>query len=65
MATEKGATTVNYSMRINAQLLKKFRFVAENNMRTANKEIELLMRQHVQQYEQAHGEISADQLVDK
>lgn len=40
-----------FTLRIDADLLKKFRFVAEYNARSANREIEVLMKKHVEEFE--------------
>ena len=40
------------------KLLKKLRYVAEYNARSANREVEMLIRQHVNSFEDEHGEIT-------
>lgn len=45
------------AIRIDPELMKKFRYVADYNGRSANKEIEQLIRQHVQQFERDNGPI--------
>ena len=45
------------AIRIEPELMKKFRYVADYNGRSANKEIEQLIRKHVQQFERDHGPI--------
>jgi len=47
-----------FTIRTDAELLKKFRFVAEYNARSANKEIEVLMKKHVAEFEKLHGNIN-------
>lgn len=49
--------TSKFTLRINYNLLKKFRYVAEYNARSANREIEVLMKKHVAQFEKEHGPI--------
>ena len=49
-----------FTVRMNPELLKKFRYVAEYNARSANREVELLIRKHVEQFEKEHGEIIFD-----
>lgn len=51
-----------YTLRIPQILLDKIRFIAAENGRSANKEIELLVKQRIQEYESIHGEISASDL---
>lgn len=47
-----------FTLRIDADLLKKFRFIAEYNARSANREIEVLMKKHVEEFEKKHGKIT-------
>ena len=49
--------TVKFTVRTNSELLKKFRYVAEYNARSANREIEVLMKKHVSEFEKDHGKI--------
>ena len=37
---------VKFTLRTEPELLKKFRFVAEYNARSANRELEVLMKKH-------------------
>lgn len=46
-----------FTLRIDSVLLKKFHFVAEYNARSANREIEVLMKNHVAKFEREHGKI--------
>lgn len=46
-----------FTLRIEPELLKKFRFVAEYNARSANREIEILMKRHIDRFEEKHGKI--------
>ena len=41
--------------RIDAELLKKFRFVADYNARSANRELEVLMKKHIAEFEKENG----------
>lgn len=41
-----------------------FRVVAQKNLRTVNRELEMLMRQHIADYEDKHGEIVLPQNQD-
>ena len=47
-----------YTLRIPQTLLDKIRYIAEENGRSANKEIELMIKQRVKDYENEFGEIS-------
>lgn len=46
-----------FTLRTNAELLKKFRFVADYNARSANREIEVLMKKQVDEFEKKYGKI--------
>lgn len=46
-----------FTLRIDRDLLKKFRFVADYNARSANREIEILMRKHIREFEKKNGKI--------
>ena len=56
MATD----TANFTLRIDAELLKKFRFVADYNARSANRELEVLMKKHIAEFEKENGKITFD-----
>ena len=47
----------HFAMRIPADLLAKFRYVAEYNARSANRELEILLKAHVAKFEKEHGAI--------
>lgn len=46
-----------FTLRIDTELLNKFRFVADYNARSANRELEVLMKKHVDEFEKKHGRI--------
>ncbi len=48
---------VRYSLRIDRDLFRKFRYVAENEGRSANKEIEQMLKMRVKKFEEKNGEI--------
>ncbi len=52
-----------YTLRIPQELLDKIRYIAEENGRSANKEIELMIKQRIKEYESQNGEISATDLA--
>lgn len=52
--------TSKFTLRTDSDLLKKFRFVADYNARSANRELEVLMKKHVEEFEKKHGEITFD-----
>ncbi len=49
-----------FTLRIDADLLAKFSHVAEKNDRSANREMERVVRAHVEAYEKEHGPISLE-----
>jgi len=51
---------VRYSLRIDRNLFRKFRYVAENEGRSANKEIEQMLKVRVRKFEEKNGEIVLD-----
>lgn len=46
-----------FTLRIECDLLEKFRYVAEYNARSANREMEILIKKHVNEFEQKNGKI--------
>lgn len=51
-----------FTIRIEKQFLKKVRYIAEYNGRSANREIELLIKAHIKRFETKHGEITEDEM---
>ncbi|MGY4794870.1 Arc family DNA-binding protein [Metasolibacillus sp. FSL H7-0170] len=47
-----------FTIRIEPELLKKIRYVAEHNARSANREVEVLIKEHVANFEKKHGTIT-------
>ena len=52
--------TYNFNLRTDAEILKKFRYVADYNGRSANRELEVLMKKHISEFEKEHGKITFD-----
>ena len=52
--------TAKFTLRTDAEILKKFRYVADYNARSANRELEVLMKKHIAEFEKDHGKISFD-----
>ena len=48
---------VRYTLRVDRTLFKKFRYIAEAEGRSANKEIEQYLKKRVSEYEKENGEI--------
>lgn len=55
------ADTSKFTLRTDSDLLKKFHFVADYNGRSANRELEVLMKRHIAEFEKDHDKISLDQ----
>lgn len=51
---------LRYTLRIDRRLFAKFRYVSEFEGRSANKEIEQMLKKRVQEFENANGEIMFD-----
>lgn len=49
-----------FTIRISPYLLAKLKYIAGYNARSANREIELLIREHVEHFEKEHGKIKTD-----
>ena len=50
-----------FTIRVESTLLKKFHVVAHYNARSVNREIGVLMKKHVAEYEAEHGKIKFEQ----
>ena len=48
---------LRYTLRVDRLLFKKFRYIAEAEGRSANKEIEQFLKKRGAEFEQEHGEI--------
>ena len=51
---------LRYTLRVDRLLFKKFRYIAESEGRSANKEIEQCLKQRVAEYEKEFGTIETD-----
>ena len=54
-----------YSLRIPPLLLEKFGYIAEYEGRTKNREIELMIRRRIADFEREHGPIPVSTKKDK
>lgn len=52
--------TVKFTLRTESDLLRKFRYVADYNARSANRELEVIMKRHIAEFEREHGRIALD-----
>lgn len=48
---------LRYTLRVDRMLFQKFRYIAESEGRSANKEIEQYLKRRVAEYERDHGKI--------
>lgn len=55
---------LRYTLRIDRRLFQKFRYVAEAQGRSANKQIEQFIKRCVAEYERTNGEIQVDEEKD-
>ena len=53
-----------YTLRIPKEYLEKIRYIAEENARSANREIEIMIKRRIDEYEKANGTIILSQLDD-
>ena len=51
---------LRYTLRVDRVLFKKFRYIAESEGRSANKEIEQYLKRTVAKYEKEYGNISVE-----
>ena len=49
-----------FTLRINDELLKKFRYISEYKARSANSELTILIRNHITEFEKENGKITFD-----
>lgn len=52
-----GSNLPRYTLRTDQIYLDKIRYIAEENGRSANKEIELMIKHRIKSYEEEHGTI--------
>ena len=48
---------LRYTLRVDRYLFKKFRYIAESEGRSANREIEQYLKKRVKDFEEEHGKI--------
>ena len=51
---------LRYTLRVDRVLFQKFRYIAESEGRSANKEIEQYLKKRITEYEKEFGEIITD-----
>ena len=51
------SNTKTYTLKINADLLEKFKIVAKKEYRTTNRQLFYIIRKYVTEYERNNGEV--------
>lgn len=51
---------LRYTLRVNRILFEKFKYIADYEGRSANREIEQYIKQRVKNFEEKHGEIKVN-----
>lgn len=54
---EFSLSILRYTLRIEDETLEKLRYIADDNFRTVNKELEKIIKIHIAQYEERNGKI--------
>lgn len=54
------AKILKFTLRIESDMLEKFRFIAKSHGRSANFELKILMKKYIEKYEQQYGPIRPD-----
>ncbi len=49
-----------YTLRVNQIILDKLEYIADYNGRSKNREIEWVIRRHIEEFEQEHGKIDLE-----
>ena len=52
---------LRFTLRVDRKLFKKFRYIAESEGRSANKELEQFIKRHVARFEEKNGIIEPDE----
>jgi predicted DNA-binding protein len=53
-------TLSRYTLRVSPELLDKLGYIAEFEGRTKNKELQHLIKKHIEEFESRHGKIRLD-----
>jgi predicted DNA-binding protein len=54
-----------YAFRCDEETIKKLEYIAQQNTRTRNQEMKHVIKTYVAKYEQEHGEIQIEEILDK
>lgn len=50
-----------FTLRVSQELLSKISYIAEANSRTKNREIEMIIKRYISDYERLYGKISTEE----
>lgn len=53
-----------FTFRVDSVTLEKLRYIADGNFRTVNKELEMLVKKYISEYERANGPIQLPKASD-
>lgn len=51
-----------FTLRVERELIDKLKYVAEYNARSSNRELEMLIKNHIRKFEKEHGEITQNDI---
>lgn len=51
---------IKYTLRTNKEIIEKLKYIADSEGRSGNKEIEQLIKKHIENYEKKHGTIELE-----
>ncbi len=46
-----------FTLRVDRELMDKLKYIAEYNARSSNRELEMLIKNHIRKFEKEHGKI--------
>ena len=52
--------TARFTLRIQSEQLRKFQIISDYNGRSSNRELEILIRRYIENFEKIHGTIDLD-----
>lgn len=52
--------TARFTLRIQSEQLRKFQVIVDYNGRSSNRELEILIRRYIENFEKIHGTIDLD-----
>lgn len=52
-----------FTLRVDRELIDKLKYIAEYNARSSNRELEMLIKNHIRKFEKEHGEITQSDIA--